>query len=98
MLVEPAIERDYISKAKHEAALREAKKEARAAALLEAQQGITAGKPGPDTARKDVTGGSRTIQTMDDADRRYNLPAGHPERIEHDAYKEARERLGVKSR
>lgn len=59
-----------------------------------AKAAANAGK-GPDPAQKGAASAGGPINSMDDADRRYNLPAGHPEKISHQAYKEARKRFGV---
>jgi hypothetical protein len=49
---------------------------------------------GPDSATKVVSPGG--IKSMDEADRRFSLPTGHPEALGIDEYKEARSRFGIK--
>ena len=73
------------------------------------ERGVKMGRSGQIEATKaetrtgkgpaEVKGGSSSakgITSMDDADRRYNLPTGDPQAITHDQYKEARERFGKK--
>jgi hypothetical protein len=57
-------------------------------------KGQIRGKGGPDTAQ--ATSGGTSVRNMAEADHRYTLPEGHPDKMSHADYKAARERFGIK--
>ncbi len=54
-------------------------------------------RTGAAPARVTGTGGGPAIMSMAEADRRYALPEGHPQKLSHSAYKNVRERFGIRA-
>jgi hypothetical protein len=69
---------------------------ARLGDVVERMKAIDRSDKGPNLAQSYSGGGGDSIDSYEEASRRYNLPLGHPQKLSHEDFKDQRLRFGIR--